>query len=74
MAKQSMVGLASPCKIVSLLTLFLCCFTAVANDAGRASELSRQIKPDKKGLERLAQLGTEQVVFTTRLTSECRDG
>jgi hypothetical protein len=67
-SKLDLVGQAPPYTTVSLLILWLCCFTAATDGAERTPEPGQQIKPDKKGLERLAQLGTEQVVFATRLS------
>ena len=82
MAKQSRVGFAppnravqylavgqtSPYRAVLLLILWFCCFAAVTDGADVLPLASRKIIQNKQGLQRLAQLGIDQAIFTTRLS------
>jgi hypothetical protein len=61
--------------LVLLLTVCLCCFAARAHGADpgprtgdRVSATKQQLFRDERGLERLAQLGIDQIVFVTRLS------
>ena len=59
MAKQSRVG---------LLALWLCCLAVVTDAADVLPLASQKIIQNKPALQRLAQLGIDQAIFTTRLS------
>ncbi|MHC4567791.1 MAG: HzsA-related protein [Planctomycetota bacterium] len=81
MAKQSRVGLSPPGSVLKLgsvgqappymtfsLLILLLCFAAVTDAADVLPLASQKIIQNKQTLQRLGQLGIDQVIFTTRLS------